>query len=340
MAALGGSVLTLDQWAKRMDPDGGMADVAELLSKATPLMEDMPFKASNHVTSHRVTQRTGLPTVTRRRLNQGISPSRSTTDQVTETITMYGTRSNVDKKLVDLAGSESAQAGLRFDEAKPHVESLGQQVNDDVWHAAVSDDETMFNGFQTRYTSTSGGTGDNVLLAGASGSDNASIYLVGWGPIHGIFPKNCMAGIDHIDHGIQLVPDSTGITGSMVTAYSDEWCWDVGLAVSDWRYGVRIANVDVYDVLNVSGTQQLTDYGTNILFLMAEAIHHLPSLSNCSPVFYMPRSLYIAFDRQTLARTTDNVFKTVDVDGHPMTTFRGVPVKIDDTLGYAETVVS
>jgi len=341
MAEIGGKVMTFDQLAQHIGPDGEFIEVIELLGKSVPIFDKLGLKASNQLTSHVVGQRRGLPTTTRRRMNQGVAPSRGTVDQVTEAITMYANRSTLDKRMADIAGDDVAIARERLNNGEGHIMSLAQMANKDIWTASTDDDSTQYYGMQYRYNSTTGDTGDNVLLAGGSGSDNCSFYLVGHGPTYAVYPKNYMGGVDHIDHGVQQVPDGTGVEGALLTAYVDEWCLDLGLVVSDWRHNVRIANVDVYDILNVANTQTLTSYGTNMLFLMAEAHHHLPYGGRmCDPEWYMPPSAAIAFDRQALARTTDNVFKTEQVDGVSKITFRGVSVAVDDTLGYNETAIS
>ncbi len=342
MATLGGEVLTLAEWAKRMKPDGTLdGEIAELLSQSTPEVEDIPFQASNRVTDHQVTQRTGLPTVTRRRINAPIQPSRSTTEQLTETMTMYSVMSQVDCHLPELAGlSVEDQIAKRFGEAAPQIESLGQTFADDIWNGDPTGDETQFQGFAARYASL----GNQVLDAGGTGNDLSSIYLINWGKakVYGIFPKNYKAGVDHKDWGEQLVQSETGIGAGMVPAFVDTWMWDAGLVVHDPRHVVRISNIESADVLGVSGTQQLTDYGTNILYLMSEALLRLPDQGKTgNPVFYMPRSVFIGLDRQVLARTNDNAFKYMDVAGQgPIATMRTVPCKISDRLGYTESALS
>ena len=127
----------------------------------------------------------------------------------------------------------------------------------------------------------------------------------------------------------------------MLNAYVDQWCWDAGLVVKDHRYVVRIAEVDATEVLDPAAPpQSLTDYTTNLLFLMAKAMHRIPNLQACRPVFYMPRTVFEGFDVQVLARTTANVFATAQVDGQIVTTYRGIPIKVADQLGYAEGVLT
>ena len=63
MATLANGVLTLADWAKRLDPEGKVPVVAELLSQRNAILEDAVFQEGNLPTGHRVVIRTGLPTV-------------------------------------------------------------------------------------------------------------------------------------------------------------------------------------------------------------------------------------------------------------------------------------
>ena len=99
MAVLTQNVLTLADWAKRLDPDGKVPVVAELLSQSNEILEDAVFMEGNLPTGHRVVIRTGLPTVYWRAINQGIPTSKSTTAQVDEACGMLEAYSEVDKDL-------------------------------------------------------------------------------------------------------------------------------------------------------------------------------------------------------------------------------------------------
>ena len=84
MGALNANCLTLADWAKRLDPDGKVPAIVELLSQNNEILSDMLFIEGNLPTGHRTTVRTGLPTVAWRLLNQGVQPSKSVTAQIDE----------------------------------------------------------------------------------------------------------------------------------------------------------------------------------------------------------------------------------------------------------------
>src|SRR5574343_52982 len=120
MAALSTGALTLADWAKRLDPDGKVPMIVELLEQTNDILTDMRWIEGNLPTGHRTTVRTGLPAVAWRLLNQGITPSKSTTAQIDEQCGMLEEWSEVDKHLALLNGNTAAfrlSEGLAFIEA-------------------------------------------------------------------------------------------------------------------------------------------------------------------------------------------------------------------------------
>src|SRR3989304_65117 len=97
MATIGNTVLTLLDWAKRIDPNGKTAAIAELLSQHNEILTDMQWMEGNLPTGHRTIVRTGLPTVAWRLLNGGVTPSKSTTAQIDEQCGMLEAYGEVDK---------------------------------------------------------------------------------------------------------------------------------------------------------------------------------------------------------------------------------------------------
>ena len=88
---------------------------------------------------------------------------------------------------------------------------------------------------------TTGPWGGQIVLSdiAASGSDQSSMWFVGWGPdtVYGIFPKGQRGGLEQEDLGKQLIFDSGG--ANKFTAWVTHYKWNVGICVSDARYLVR-----------------------------------------------------------------------------------------------------
>lgn len=333
MATLGAGNLTLVDFAKRIDPDGKVPQIAELLTQRNEVLTDMQWQEGNLPTGHRVTVRTGLPSVAWRLLNQGVTPSKSTTAQIDEACGMLEAWSEVDKDLAELNGN---QASFRLSEAMAFLEAMNQQMASTLFYGNSSTSPEQFTGLAPRFSSTTAGNGQNVILGGGVGSDNTSVWLVCWNPatIHGIFPKGSKAGLIHEDHGEVTVEMTAGLPGSRMRAYQDRWQWKCGVALKDWRYVVRIPNIDISNLVAKSSAADLAD-------LMIKAIHHVPNIKLGSPVFYVNRTVFEMLDIQ---RRDDVILgaglRFENVDGMVQYSFRGIPVRLCDQLLNTETLVS
>lgn len=339
MATLSTGQLTLADYAKRLSPDGKIDPIAELLSQQNDILEDVVFKEANQPTSHVVTVRTGLPAVYWRAYNQGVPSSKSTTAQVTEPCAMMEARSHIDAKLLNLNGNSAA---FRLSEESAFLEAMNQEMTGKIFNGNVGTDLKTFSGLATRYSSTSAGNGGNVILAGGAGSDNASIYLVVWGEqtVFMPFPKGSKAGLQQRDLGEESVQDANG---NWYQAARSLFQWDAGLVVKDWRYVVRIANIDVSDWIGVTGSQASTAT-TNLIKLMMRAIARIPNLNMGRAAFYANRSIKEGLMIQALEKSNNalGIKQATTQFGTTMNQleFMGIPVRGVDQLGIAETLVS
>lgn len=329
MATIGNTVLTMADWAKRQDPDGKTADIVEMLSQTNEVLDDMLFKEGNLPTGEQTTIRTGLPTTYYRMINQGTPNSKSTTAQVTENAAMLSARCSIDVREARLNGNTSE---YRMSEAEAFMEAMAQQMATTLFYGSAANPEE-FVGFSNRYNSLSAANAENIIDAGGTGSDNSSIWLIGWGQrtIHGIFPKGSKAGLSHEDLGID---DELDGDSNPYRAYRDLYEWDNGLVVRDWRYAVRICNIDISTLI-----ADTTGATTNLINYMVKATHRVPSLTNAKFAFYVNRTVGQMLDVQAMNRT--NLYLTVgEEDGKPKTMLRGIPVRTVDALTEAEAQVT
>jgi hypothetical protein len=333
MSTLGSNCLTLADFAKRLDPDGKVPQIVELLSQTNSLLEDMQWMEGNLPVGHRTTVRTGLPTVAWRLLNGGVTPSKSTTAQIDEGCGMLEAWSEVDKDLAELNGNTNA---FRLSEAQAFIEAMNQEMASTLFYGNSSVDPEEFTGLSIRYSSLSAANAQNVIVGGGAGADNSSIWLVCWGPqsVFGIFPKGSKAGLVHDNLGEVTVEMTAGIAGTRMRAYQDRWQWKCGVALRDWRYVVRIPNIDISALVAKSSAADLIE-------LMIKAIHRVPNIKMAKPVFYMNRSVFQMLDIQRRDDVISGGGLTYqNVDGGVQASFRGIPVKICDALHELETVVS
>ncbi|MEN0629805.1 hypothetical protein CRX67_03955 [Enterobacteriaceae bacterium A-F18] len=339
MATLATGQLTLADWSKRTGPDGKISPIAELLSQQNDVLEDVVFMQANQPTSHVVAIRTGLPSVYWRAYNMGVPSSKSTTAQVTEPCAMLEARSHIDAKLLQLNNNSAA---FRLSEESAFIEAMNQEMTGKIFNGNVGTDLKTFSGLATRYSSTTAGNGQNVILAGGSGSDNASMYLVVWGEqtVFCPFPQGSSAGLKSRDLGEESVQDASG---NWYQAARSLFQWDAGLVVKDWRYVVRIANIDVSDWVGVTGTQATTA-STNLIKLMMRAIARIPNFAMGRAAFYTNRSIQEGLMIQALEKSNNAlaIQAALSQFGTQMNnlTFMGIPVRRVDQLGIAETLVS
>ncbi|BAQ93829.1 putative phage protein [uncultured Mediterranean phage uvMED] len=339
MATLSNSNLTLADWAKRSDPDGRVPIVAELLSQSNEILDDCVFKEGNLPTGERVVIRTGLPGVYWRALNQGIPSTKSTTAQIDEACGILEARSEVDKDLAMLNGNT---AQFRLSEDTAFLEAMNQTQAETMFYGNPGTDPKKFLGLAPRYGDLSADNAVNILNAGGSGSDNASVYLVVWGDntVYCPFPKGSKAGLTHEDLGEQTVYNSDG---TRLQAFATRYQWKNGLVVKDWRYVVRICNIDISDLLGSTGTQASTT-STALIKLMARALYRIPNMAMGRAAFYMNRTVHsglsiAALDKsQSVLAIQEGLSQFGTAQSY--LSFLGVPLRRVDALINTEAAVS
>lgn len=334
MATIATDTLTLADWSKRLDPEGRVPDIVELLSQTNEVLTDMLWLEGNLPTGHRTVVRTGLPDVAWRKLNYGVPQSKSKTAQVDEACGMLEAFGQVDKDLAELNGNTSS---FRMSENMAFLESMNQSQAQTLFYGDTSINPERFLGLSARYSDSTAANGENIIKAGGASTDNASVWLICWGrnTVHGIFPKGSRAGLIHEDLGLDTVSDDAG---NKYRAYQDRYQWKCGLSLRDWRYAVRIANIDISDLSAITGTQSLTA-GTNIIKTMIKAIHRIPSMGMGRPVFYVNRTVRQYLDIMALDKST-SALSISESAGQFKTNFLGIPIRTCDALLNNETVVS
>jgi hypothetical protein len=336
---------TLLDIAKSMDPDGTTADVVELLTQTNEILLDMPFIEGNLPTGHKTTIRTGLPSAIWRQMYQGVPPSKSVRAQVEDTIGMLETRAELDKDVAILNGNS---ASFRLSEAQAFLESMNQNMAATLFYGNQVTNPERFTGLAPRFATISGATnGQNVISAGGSGSDNTSVWLVVWGKntVTGIYPKGSVAGIIHQDLG---EIDAFDANNNRYRAFADRWQWKCGITVKDWRYVVRICNIDVSDLV-AQATTQASTAATTVIKMMVRAMARIPFMGMGNAVFYCTRTVkeflaVAALDKSNAALSivpAANQFGNVAPGWvQNETRFFGIPVRTCDQILTTEATIS
>ena len=343
MAVLGSSRATLLDVARILDPKGQIDKVANLLQEYNDILDDIPFMEGNLATGHQMTKQTSKPTPYFRLLNEGIVPQKATTGQYTEACAIMENRNQIDINVARLNGNTKA---FRMSQDKPMIEAFSDTLADTLIYGDSSTDEEQFNGLATRYFelgTTAGTVANQVINAGGTGSGNTSIWLVCWGAdkVFGIYPKGQKAGLDYQDLGIQEVT-TNATTGARMRAYESWMQWQVGLAVQDYRYVVRICNIDVASLETASDA---SDTSANIEKMMIRALGKLPPHSGLSPVFYMNQTVKSMlavkmYDKSNAFLTIKEVKGTAIDRPNGVLAFQGVPCRRIDSILSTETALT
>lgn len=340
MATIGNSFLNLIDMYRGMGPDGKIdADVIEVLHRLSPAVQDAIATEANKGSSHLHTIRSGLPSVTWGRLYKGIPQSKSGKTQVEDTTGFVEGRSEIDERLLDLA-ADNAPA-LRLSEADSFLEAMTQEVETGIFYHDSATTPEKFKGLAARYNVRGGGgAGNNVVHGGGSGSDNTSIWIVTWGEQQTtlLYPKGTRAGLTRQDRGSVQVLDSNNLP---YFAKVEEFRWHVGLAVRDWRYNVRIANIDVSDLLagSVDVYALLRQaYYKNQRWRVSRDMKAPDAGQQGRTVIYMNSAVAEALDAQNT--DDDRVqLKYMELEGQEVLSYRNLPIRITDALLNTETAV-
>ncbi len=340
MATIGQSYIQLIDAMKAQDL--GNAIVVNALRKINPVMKDANVITANQGTRHKHMVLTGLPQPAWTALYQGIPQGKAGYTQVEDTTGMLQGRSSVDTRLLDI--SKDPQA-LRMAYARPYLESMAQEFEATFFYSDVRVNGRKFHGLAPRYSALTGAqSSSQVVDGGGRGSDNMSVWFVTHGD-HAtslITPEGIAAGVQREDKGEQRTTDANGdpyyIKEELFTQH-------VGVAVADWRYNARVANIDVSDLK--AGNVDLND-------LLIEAYYRLQGTRSYDTstgddeydmgsagrtVLYMNRTAMAALDRQYRDPLKGVRLTARELDGEMVTEWRNIPIRETDALLNTEAPV-
>ena len=326
---------TMIDVVRQQSPSGGMIEVAELLSQQNEMLQDMVMFPSNEALAHVEAIRTGLPSGTWRRFNMGVQPSKSTTNNVRFEMGNYEAYAEIDRDLANINGNS---AEWRRREEFPFIEHMNQQMQKMVIYGNTADEPGAFPGLVHYYsdnTASSNPSADNLIDAGGSGTDNRSIWFICWGPstVFGIYPRGYAAGLQMQDKGEVTIEDADG-SGGRLEAYRTHYKWQNGLVVKDWRYAVRIANIDKSDLSTTAGS------GSRLHDLMFQAIDLIPNPGMGRCAFYMSRDLRTMLRQQTAHAVRNSTLTIEQIGGVPVMMYQGFPIRRVDVMATDEAQVS
>ncbi len=345
-----GQWLTISDLTSRMDGADKQAYIAEMLSQSIVVLDDMPFIEGSEIGGHEFVFRTSIPAGAWRQINMGVGYSKSTTAKARIGVGSLEGYSQVDRWLAESSGSVQE---FRKNEDVAFMEGMGQTMEQTIWYGNTAVTPAEFMGLSTFYntlTQTTAQNAQNVIDGGGVGSSNTSMWLLCWGErtIFGIYPRGSKAGLVSEDKA-DTVPGFDNI-GNRFEAYTMYFRHQAAICPQDWRFGVRIANIDV-TAAGLAGPNAL-----DLFVAMSQAVMLPPMLGkNTSgiartdapndpapgirPVWYTNRTGRFWMDQQGMRDR--NVLLTLnDAAGKPQDLFRGIPVKVSDQLLITEGQVT
>jgi len=325
------SYLSLVEIAKRTDPRGGAAAIAEIMNETNDIIQDMVWLEANDIFSHKTTRRLSLPQAEWRKLNAGVGVNSSRTFEVIDTMGMLEVYSETD---VELVGAAPDPQAIRMQEAVAFIEGMGQQLVATSFYGDASVNNERFTGLAPRMPSKAQ---KNVAYrTHATSTDNTSVYFVQWAPmkVHMIYPRGSVSvGLKHEDLGVHTVFTQSALHGSsdmkMFQAYRDHFSLKAGMVVRDERCLARLANINVGSSATTAGMLNIDD----MIYLLNNM-----TLRGAGAFIYMNRNVFTDFD--IIAKDKTNVQYSPQMPfGLPQIFFRGIPVRLCDQISNTEAVV-
>lgn len=328
--ALSGYYPTMLDMLKATDPNGDPALVVELLNQTNEILWDMPVQQGNLKTGHRTTVRTGLPSIVWTRLYGFVPSSKSTYQQVDDTCGRAESRSEIDLRALKIQRSPE---GFIANEQLPFFEAMNQQIAQNLFYNDTAINPDRFLGLSPRYPTSSTA---NVLSAGGTGSNCTSAWLICWGPqsAFAITPENVPGGLVVVDRGEEKVQGVTSQTQGVYYARVHTYEWNLGLCIRDWRYVVRMANINM-----AAGAAN----GLFSLDMFIDMLGQLPAWRTMGsevgrPTFYVHKTLWTQIMKLAMNKT-NAALTWRDVMGHPTVEFWGFPIRQVDQLLLTESAI-
>lgn len=312
--------------SKRLNPDGQIADIVDVMSKKNPILDDVPWVEGNLPTGHQIVSSLALPSPSWRKFNAGVAATKADVEKFVETCGMLEDESKVDCDLAMLNGNAAA---YRASEDKLKKESFAQTLATALFYESASTNPERIHGLSARYAATTGYTASSyVSKLVTGGSDGQSIWLVTWEPrkLYGIYPKGSLMGLQVQDHGKQRVLDGSS---NAFWAYVTQMQWKCGIAVEDYRYAMR----HQWDP-STTGNE---DTAKGVYLAMQDMLNTIYEVTP-NTRFYMNRTSKKKLDAQ-LASNSTNFLEYIEMGGKRVPAFMGVPIRVVDAL-VAETVIS
>ena len=315
--------------------DEPVSQIIEMQTQINKILQDMIFGPATDGGMLETVVRTALPTVAWRMLNKGIQPDKSGTKNQTFTCGAMEALAKVDEKLLEKnggIGSERAEK-WRLGENQAYLQAMNNKTATTLFYGDERVNPAGFTGFGAYLYSLNPAkcsAYQQIIDAGGTGNNLTSMWFVWWDQttVHGFFPEGTTGGWKYRDNGRVKAYDNQTPPGEFY-AYESQYNWDIGLAVRDYRYVVRIANIDMTNATIMAG----------LINIMMAGYGQIWDPEFGKGAIYANRKLLIALNQQAQT-STNRAIDIAVVDGKPVTSFWGVPVRRVDAITSTESQIT
>ena len=322
MAVGGDTVVTFDEWVKRMDKSN-VKTIIEIAAASNLMLKTAMVGPGNEVDGNTTTVRTRYPSGTWTSAYEGVASESSSTKEVWNAAGYLEGYSVISKRYVHRSPDRKA---ARMQEERAFIIGYSEEIEDTFFHGDRNLNPKEFLGLDQRYALIGGETGGQIVDGlGTDAADNTDIWFVGWGAGNAslFFGANGKGGLEIDDKG--MVPWDLDGNGLHQECYVSHYEWNVGLKVEDYRCCSRVANIDVSTLLG--GTPQ------SIVPLMIDAWYKIPTsiMQSARMAIYCNTTVLAALQKE--ARSFGQTNLTLeDWEGRKQTHFMGIPIFRSDKI--------
>lgn len=348
MQVNGSRALTYLDLLKGLDPKGKFDHrVINLAVKSNEMLEDITVVEANNGTALETTFRTEVPKPVWTQYYGGIPSNKGSKAKLKVSCGRMATKIVVDKKMYDDASDKDA---VIYDEIMSAQDGMRMEMGDMLVYGKLADNPLGFNGLMKHYDTIGADSADDSrsehyvfdAFGKAGGAQAASedrlgsILLCGWSPN----TITCFHSQGHAQGGIEVTPkrvvdvaDPDKGGDATYEAYLQYLYWELGLAVRDFRYAGRIANIQRDDMLN--GTDKGLAYIELIDRLSTRVLD-----SGVKQAWYMDKLMFEKVRTLFSRLTRDNAITFSQAEGRKEKKLFGIPVRIQECMKVNESKVA
>lgn len=349
MQVNGTRALTYIDFIKGLDAKGNFDHrVINLAVRANEMLDDITVIEANNGTALETTFRTEVPKPVWTQYYGGIPSNKGSKAKLKVSCGRMGTKILIDKKMYDDAKDKDA---VIADELQSAQDGMKLEMGNMLVYGLLADNPLGFNGLFKHYDKY--GSDDDAnsahyvlnALKAYSGttaatddgktSDLGSIALIGWSPntITCFHPENhAQGGIEITPKRVTDIADPDKGGDATYEAYLQYLYWQLGLAVRDFRYGGRICNIQRDYMLTANAEKHYVE----LIDRLSQRVHD----SGVKQAFYMDKRMWenvcVLFSRLTRS----NAITFQHVEARKERRLFGIPVRIQDCMKVAESVVT